>query len=88
MFSYERGAPVALNSKPPGSRCCRRPGPTSSGEAFLAKHVATQGQMDGIISQLPFKGCLPEVASVGDWPQICPWVASRVERVANQDHDL
>jgi len=26
----------------------------------------TQGQIDGFCSQLPFKSCLPEVASVGD----------------------
>ena len=38
----------------------------------------TQGQTDGLFRQLPFKYYLPEVASVGDWLQICPWVASRV----------
>ena len=36
-----------------------------------------QGQIDGFFSQLPFKCYLPEVASVGDSLQICPWVASR-----------
>ena len=28
--------------------------------------------------QLPFKCYLTEVASLGDWLEICPWVASRV----------
>jgi hypothetical protein len=39
----------------------------------------TQGPKDGLFSLLPFKCHLPEVASVGDWLNICPWVASRVE---------
>jgi len=34
--------------------------------------------MDGFLSQLPYKCYLEEVASVGDWLQICPWVASSV----------
>ena len=39
----------------------------------------TQGQLDGFFGQLPYKCCLPEVASVGDCLKICPWVASRME---------
>ena len=38
----------------------------------------TQGQIDGFFSQFPFNCYLPEVASVGDGLEICPWVASRV----------
>ena len=38
----------------------------------------TQRQMDGLLSQPPYKCYLPEVASVGDCLKICPWVASRV----------
>ena len=41
---------------------------------------ATQGQIDGFFSQLPFK-CYPlEVASVGDSLKICPWVAFSVDK--------
>ena len=43
----------------------------------------TQGQVDGSFSQLPFKFHLPEVASVGDCLEICPWVASRVAYWSN-----
>ena len=39
---------------------------------------ATQGQIDGFLSQLPFRYCLSEVASVGDWLKICSWAESRV----------
>ena len=39
---------------------------------------ATQGQMGGFFSQLPYKCHLEEVASVGDGLEICPWVTSRV----------
>ena len=39
---------------------------------------ATQGQMDGFFSQLPYKCHLEEVASVGDWLKICPQLDSRV----------
>ena len=38
----------------------------------------SQGQIDGLFSQLQSKFHLSEVASVGDWFRICPWVASRV----------
>ena len=38
----------------------------------------TQGQIDGFFSQLPSKCYLTVVASVGDWLEICPWVASRM----------
>ena len=41
---------------------------------------ATQGQNDSFFSQLPYKCHQNRVASVGDWLEICPWVASRVER--------
>ena len=39
---------------------------------------ATQGQIDGIFSQLPYKCHLEEVASVGDWLKMCPGLDSRV----------
>jgi len=39
---------------------------------------ATQGQMDGFFSQLPYKCHQNRVASVGCWLTICPWVTSRV----------
>ena len=39
---------------------------------------ATQGQMDGFFSQLPYKCHLEEVASVGDCLNICPQLDSRV----------
>ena len=45
---------------------------------FVSILEASQGQIDGFFSQLPFKYNLPEVASVGDFLKICPWVASRV----------
>ena len=32
----------------------------------------TQGQIDGLLSQRSSKCYLPEVASVGDWLNICP----------------
>ena len=38
---------------------------------------ATQEQMDGFLSQLPYK-CYEEVASVGDGLKICPQLDSRV----------
>ena len=37
----------------------------------------TWGQIHNFCSQLPFKCYLPEIASVGDLLEICPWVASR-----------
>ena len=37
-----------------------------------------QGQMDSILSHLPYKCYLEEVASMGDWLKIPPWVASRL----------
>jgi len=40
---------------------------------------ATQWQIDGFFSQLPYKCYLEEVASVGDCLKICPWVTSRAE---------
>ena len=39
---------------------------------------ATQGQIDGSFSQLPYKCHLEEVASVGDGLEICPQFDSRV----------
>ena len=44
---------------------------------------ATQGQMDGSLSQLPYKCHLEEVASVGNWLKICPRLDSRV----GSDHE-
>jgi hypothetical protein len=38
----------------------------------------TQGQIDGFFSQLPYKCHQDWVASVGDWLEIGPWVASSV----------
>ena len=40
---------------------------------------ATQGQMDGFFSQLPYKCYLEEVASVGNGLKICPQLDSRVD---------
>ena len=45
----------------------------------------TQGQIEGCFSQLLFKSYLPKVEYVGSWLQICPLVASRVERLV-QSH--
>jgi len=39
---------------------------------------ATQEQLHGVFSQLPYKCHQNRVASVGDLLKICPWVASRV----------
>jgi len=39
---------------------------------------ATQGQMDRFFGQLPHKCHFEDVASVGDWLQICPEIDSRV----------
>jgi len=47
--------------------------------------MTTQGQIDGFFSQLSFGCYLPEVASVGDWLNICPWVASRAS-ILKLDH--
>ena len=49
----------------------RRPRPPTPSHLCMPSDAnsaleATQGQMDGFWSQLPFKRCLPEVASVGD----------------------
>ena len=41
---------------------------------------ATQGQMDGFFSRLPYKCHLEEVASVGDWLKICPQLDSKVAK--------
>ena len=46
-----------------------------NGEAALE---ATQGQIDGFFSHLPYKCHLEEVASVGDRLKICPQLDSRV----------
>ena len=43
---------------------------------------ATQGQMDGFFSQLPYKCHQNRVASVGVSLKICPWVTSRVAATA------
>ena len=40
--------------------------PNTSRAALAAALEVTQGQMDGFLSQLPFKCHLEEVASVGD----------------------
>ena len=40
---------------------------------------ATWGQIDGFLSQHPYKCHLEEVASVGEWLKICPQLDSRVE---------
>ena len=39
---------------------------------------ATQGQIGGLLSQCLYKCHQTRVAYVGDWLEICPWVASRV----------
>ena len=39
---------------------------------------ATQWQMDGFFSQLSYKCQLEEAASVGDRPNVCPQLDSRV----------
>ena len=39
---------------------------------------ATPRQVDGFFSQLPYKCHQNRMASVGDRPEICPWVTSRV----------
>ena len=39
---------------------------------------ATQGQIDGFFSQLPYGRHQDRVASVGDGLKMCPWVTSRV----------
>ena len=39
---------------------------------------ATQGQIDDLFSQLPYKCHQNRVASVGDCLKICPWVTSGV----------
>ena len=46
----------------------QKPGVISpvSGLEWVAALEATQGQMDGLFSQLPYKCHLEEVASVGD----------------------
>ena len=44
----------------------------------LSALEATQGQNNRFFSQLSYKCYLEEVASVGDWLQICPWVIGRV----------
>ena len=49
---------------------------------------ATQGQMNGFLSQIPYKCRLEEVASMGDYLKICPqldfkaitWSSSRRRR--------
>jgi hypothetical protein len=52
--------------------------PASEGLSFGSTLETTQGQIDGFFSRLQFKFYLAEVASVGNWLKICPWVASRV----------
>ena len=54
--------------------------PHRSLDISLPAVEATQGQIDGFFSQLPYKYHLEEVAFVGDWLKISPWVASRVEQ--------
>ena len=44
----------------------------------------TQGQIDGFFGQPLFKCYLPEVVSVGDWLNICHWVASRVGKLRDE----
>ena len=52
---------------------------------FQSTLEATQGQIDGFFSQLPYKKCyLEEVAFAGDWIKICPWAASRVADDGNE----
>ena len=51
------------------------PCPTS---IFMTTLETTQGQIDHLFTQLPFRCYLTEVASAGDRLKICPWVASRV----------
>ena len=53
-------------------------GPTAGATAL----EVTQGQNDSFFSQLSYKCHLEEVASVGDYFKICPWVTSRVVWVA------
>ena len=40
---------------------------------------ATQGQINGFFSHLPYKCYLEEMASMGDWFKICPQLESRVD---------
>jgi len=44
----------------------------------VAALEVTQGQIDGLLSQLTYKCHLEEVPSVGDLLKICPQVGSRV----------
>ena len=55
----------------------REEGPKESQRREAALE-ATQGQMNGVSSQLPYKCHLEEVASVGDCLQICPQIDYRV----------
>ena len=52
------------------------------GSSRQSKHIppleATQGQIDGFLSQFPCKCHLEEVASVGYWIKICSQLDSRV----------
>ena len=56
----------------------------SNAENHVTRLEATQGQMDGLFSQLPYKCHLKEVASVGGWLEICPQLNSRVVREMKQ----
>ena len=59
---------------------------TLEAEPALPTLETTPRHIGVFFSQLLFKCYLPEVASVGDWLRICPWIASRVEGGTDQRH--
>ena len=71
MLSFRGGLALEQSTCTLGTalarQCQMRRGAISSINIFsLAALEATQGQMDGVVSQLPYKCHLEEVASVGD----------------------
>ena len=52
--------------------------PTPTARRYPPALEATQGQMDGFFSQLPYTCHLGQVASVGDRLKFCPELGSRV----------
>ena len=74
-LKLEEGVEGAEEVEDCGSPWCRTFGFRVWSVATLE---ATQGKMDGFLSQLPYRCHLEEVASAGDWPEICPQFDSRV----------
>ena len=66
--SYERGTPVHVHMDG------REESSTTETCVCTSALEATQGQMDGFFSQLPYKCNLEEVASVGDYVYICIYI--------------